>query len=133
MMDHLAAVRELENVSTPAELARTFAHLHAGRPSAAVAAQVLEILKKPKQGFLDRGLPPDVSFASKPGWVERACCDAGLVYLPRRPYTVAIMTKYALCDTETQQRFVVDCARTIHETMALLDQSNRYGRSVYTE
>lgn len=133
MMDHLAAVQELENVSTPTELAMMFAHLHAGRPTPAVAAQTLAILKQPKQGFLDRALPPGVNFASKPGWVERACCDAGLVYLPRRPYTVAIMTKYALCDPEQQQRFVVDCAQTIQQTMAVLDQSNRYGRGVYTE
>lgn len=131
MMDHLAAVREQENVATPTALATLFALLQAGAPTPTVAAQTLTILKKPKQGFLDRALPPDIPFASKPGWVERACCDAGLVYLPRRPYTVAIMTKYALCDTETQQRFVVDCAHTIHATMALLDKSNRYGRSVY--
>jgi beta-lactamase class A len=131
MMDHLAAVREQENVATPSALATIFALLHGGAPSAAVATQTLAILQKPKQGFLDRALPPGVAFASKPGWVERACCDAGLVYLSRRPYTVAIMTKYALCDTESQQRFVVDCAQTIHATMDILDKSNSYGRSIY--
>lgn len=131
MMDQLAAVREQENVATPTSLATLFARLHANLPTPAIATQTLTILKKPKNGFLDRALPPGVLFASKPGWVERACCDAGLVYLARRPYTVALMTKYALCDTETQQRFLVDCAHTIHTTMAILDKSNRYGRTVY--
>jgi beta-lactamase class A len=131
MMDHIAAVREQENVSTPAELATMFELLHAGKPLPIVAERCLEILKIPKHGFLDRALPSDIPHANKPGYVENVCCDAGIVYLPRRPYIVAIMTKYALCSTEVQERFIVDCAQTVHRTMESLDKSNSYGRSVY--
>ena len=131
MVDHVAAVRDQENVSTPAELVAIFELLHAGKPSPAVAERCLEILKKPKHGFLDRALPPDVPHANKPGYVENVCCDAGIVYLPRRPYIVAIMTKYGLGNTEEQERFIVDCAQAVHRTMDSLSKSNSYGRSVY--
>lgn len=131
MMDHLAAVREQENVATPAELVTMFELLHTGKPTPTVAERCLEILKKPKHGFIDRALPSDLPHANKPGYVENICCDAGLVYLPRRPYIMAIMTKYGRCSTEEQERFVVTCAQTIHAIMDSLSTSNSYGRSVY--
>lgn len=131
MMDHLAAVREQENVSTPAELVALLDALYNGKPEPSVAEACLTILKKPKQGFIDKALPENVVCANKPGWVDRAMCDAGLVYLARRPYIVAIMTKYGMCDKLEQEAFIVNCTRTIHETMASLDRSNQFGRSVY--
>jgi len=131
MVDHVAAVRDQENVSTPAELVTMLELLHTGKPSPAVAEHCLEILKKPKQGFLDRALPADVPHANKPGYVANVCCDAGIVYLPRRPYIVAIMTKYGQGSTEEQERFIVECAQTVHKIMDSLIQSNSYGRSVY--
>ena len=58
-------------------------------------------------------------------------CDAALVYLPRRPYLLAVMTKYALCNAVAQEHFIIDIAETVHATMRSLDLSNRYGRTVY--
>lgn len=131
MMDQLAAVRELENVATPAELVELMRLLYAGQPDAQVAAQALEILKKPKDGILNKALPPDVPVANKPGWVEGARCDAGIVYLPRRPYALAIMSKYAQCSDEGHEQALITLARMIHRWMSVLDRSNRYGRAVY--
>ncbi|MFN8446098.1 MAG: serine hydrolase [Caldilineaceae bacterium] len=131
MMDHLAAVREQENVSTPGELVAILEALYNGKPDPSVAEACLTILKKPKQGFIDKALPENIACANKPGWVDRAMCDAGLVYLPRRPYILAIMTKHGMCDKLEQEAFIVNCTRIIHETMASLDRSNQFGRSVY--
>lgn len=131
MMDHLAAVREMENVSTPAELVTMLELLHNGEPTPEVAEQTIAILKKPKGGFIDKALPEETPCANKPGWVDRAMCDAAIVYLPRSPYILAIMTKYGLCDRVEQENFIISCAQTIHETMAALDRSNQFGRSVY--
>ena len=131
MMDHIAAVREQENISTPQELVTMFALLHQGKPSPWVAQQTLEILKKPKHGFIDRALPSTITIANKPGWVDGVMCDAALVYLPRRPYLVALMTKHAMCTAREQEQFLFTLAATIHEYMANLDASNRYGRVVY--
>lgn len=131
MMDHLAAVREEENVSTPAELVQIFLHLHQGRPSPWVAQQALAILRKPKHGFLGRALPPGTELANKPGYVEGARCDAGIVTLPRRSYAIAMMSKYAQCNDLAHEQFLITLARTVHQTLAVLDTSNQFGRTVY--
>lgn len=131
MMDHLAAVREQENVATPNELVTLFTLLHRGEPSPWVARQTLEILKKPKHGFIDRALPSTVEVANKPGWVAGVMCDAALVYLSRRPYAVALMTKHSMGSVLEQEQFLFTLAATIHDYMVNLDQSNRYGRIVY--
>ena len=131
MMDQLAAVRELENVATPAELVALMAHLHAGRPHPEAARQSLEILSKPKNGPLRKAIPEAIAVASKPGWVDGARCDAGIVYLARRPYAVALMTNYTTCDALAHERWLIDTAQIIHRPMAALDRSNRYGRFVY--
>ena len=59
------------------------------------------------------------------------CCDAGLVYLPRHPYAVAVMTKYALCEAATQEMLVIDLFRLIHQTMQTLAGANAYGHGVF--
>lgn len=132
MMDNIAAVREEENVSTPAELVAMLALLQRGEPSATVAEQVLSIMQKPNGGFINRGVPATVAVANKPGWIDAAMCDAALVYLPRRPYLLAVMTKYALCDAVAQEQFIIDISATVYATMKALDTSSRYGRVVYT-
>jgi beta-lactamase class A len=131
MMDHLAAVQEQENVSTPNEMARMMALLHEGKPHSKVAAKTLEILRKPKNSTLTDALPAGTSFANKPGYVEGARCDVGIVELARRPYIVAIMSKYALGSTEEHKAALVKMARTIHQWFTVLEKSNQYGRTVY--
>ncbi len=131
MMDQLAAVREQENIATPNELMTMFALLQQDKPSPWVAQQTLAILKKPKHGFIDRALPPGIAVANKPGWVDGAMCDAALVYLPRRPYLVAMMSKHSLCTPRTQEQFLFKLATTIHAHMVNLDRVNQYGRLVY--
>jgi len=130
MMDHIAAVREQENIATPNELVTMLELLHRDQPSPWVAQQALAILKKPKHGFIDRALP-GVTVANKPGWVDGAMCDVALVYLPRRPYLVAMMSKHSLCTPRQQEQFLFDLTTTIHAHMANLDMVNQYGRLVY--
>jgi hypothetical protein len=64
--------------------------------------------------------------------VEGARCDAGIVYLPRRPYAVAIMSKYARCGDAEHEQTLIALAHTIHGWMRVLDGSNRDGRAVYS-
>lgn len=133
MLDAVAAVADRENVSTPNELIQTVQLLHQGYPSRWVAAESLAILRKPKGGFIDRGLPAGTIFAGKPGHVEGAMCDAGLVSLPRRPYALAVMTKYAQCNDRQVEDFIAQVTETIHSAMAVWDRSNGYGRIVHEE
>jgi beta-lactamase class A len=131
MMDHTAAVREQENISTPGELVQMLTLLYQKKPSPWVAEQALAILKKPKSGFLNRALPAGIEIANKPGWVEAARCDAGLIFLPRRPYVIAVMTKYTMCGNVEHEHFIAHMAATVHAAMTVLDKSNRYGRTLY--
>lgn len=131
MLDAVAAVANRENVSTPAELVRLFVLLHEGKPAPEVTEATLAILRKPKLGFIDRGLPPGTVFASKPGHVDGAMCDAALVSLPRRPYALAVMTKYAQCSDRQVEEFIAQVAQIVHTAMTVWDRSNSYGRIVY--
>jgi beta-lactamase class A len=133
MQDHAAVARDEENVATPWECVAMLERLYEGRPTPWVAERCLSILKKPKNGFLNRAVPIDVPLANKPGGMERVRCDAGIVYLPRRPYAVAVMTKFGLVDPVEQERFVVDVARLVHETMVALDTTSDYGQGVPAE
>ncbi|MCC6458219.1 MAG: serine hydrolase [Caldilineaceae bacterium] len=132
MMDRLAAVQEQENISTPTELVRLMALLRQGQPEANAAAKALEILRKPKRGILNVALPEGTIIANKPGYVEGTRCDVGIVELQRRPYIVAIMSKYALDGSYEHEQALVGMARLIHQTFVALEQSNRFGRYVYS-
>jgi beta-lactamase class A len=131
MLDQAAIARNEENTSTPAELVRMLALLYQGKPTPSVAEGCLSILKKEKEGSLfNRAIPATTPLANKPGGMERVRCDAGIVYLERRPYAMAVMTKFALCEPPDQERFVIDAARTIHQTMATLDSTSDYGQGI---
>ncbi len=135
MMDHPLARLDQENLATPAELTTLMTLLYAGKPTPWVAERTLAILKKPKDGFLNKAIPADPRFdlpiAHKPGWTTGVCCDAGLVYLPRHPYAVAVMSKYALCEAAVQEQQVIDLFRLIHQTMQTLNGANAYGHGVF--
>jgi beta-lactamase class A len=130
MQDRAAIARGDENTSTPREMVQMLEHLHAGRPSSWVAERCLAILKKPKRGYFTRALPPELPIASKPGGMERVRCDAGIVYLPRRPYALAVMTKYARVDAYEHENLLVEFMLATHATMLVLDTSNQFGQGI---
>ena len=130
MQDKAAVARNDENVSTPAECVAMLEHLQAGRPSPWVAEQCLSIIKKSKASPLSQVVPTGVPLANKPGGMDRVRCDAGIVYLPNRPYAIAVMTKFALGTVPQQDRFIVDVASTVHQSMLALDSTNDYGLGV---
>jgi beta-lactamase class A len=132
MQDHEASARGDENVATPAECVAMLEHLHAGRPTPWVAERVISILKKWKQGPLNRALPATIAVANKPGGMERVRCDAGVVYLPRRPYAIAVMTKFGLSDAAHQEWFIIETAQLAHETMVAIDGASELGQGIKT-
>jgi beta-lactamase class A len=131
MQDQEAVARNVENVGTPNEFVKMLELLHSGRPTPGVAQRCLAILKKAKAGTLfSRVIPPTVPLANKPGGMDRVRCDAGIVYLPRRPYAMTIMTKFAICDHADQEWFIIDTARLIHKTLSLLDVTSDHGQGL---
>lgn len=133
MQDHAAVARNEENIATPAECVAMLELLYEGKPTPQVAERCLSILKKPKRGPLNRAIPIEVPLANKPGGMERVRCDAGIVYLPRRPYAIAVMTKFGLIDALDQEFFIINVARLVHETMVALDTTSDCGQGLPPE
>ena len=129
MQDTAAMARNDENVATPTECVRMLELLYHGKPTPQVAEQALRILKKPNNGPIKRALPNQV-VASKPGGMIRVRCDTGIVFLPRRPYLIAVMTKFGGEHPLDQEKAVTDVVRTVHETMAILDDSSEFGQGL---
>ncbi len=130
MQDQAAVARNDENVATPAECVAMLERLLAGQPTPWVAERALAILKKPKRGWFNAAVPPTVPMANKPGGMDRVKCDAGVVFLPRRPYAMAIMTAFGMQEAGDQERWVVEAARAVHETMVILDRTSDYGQGL---
>jgi len=131
MQDHEAVARGEENVSTPKECVEMLRLLYEGQPTPGVAEQCLSILKKRKSATLfSSAIPRTIPLANKPGGMSRVRCDAGIVYLERRPYAMAVMTKYAICEHPDQEQFIVDTARLIHRTMSVLADTNQFGQGI---
>jgi beta-lactamase class A len=130
MIDADAARRGDENVSTAAELARLLELLHKAEGlSPASQEQLLDILKKPKSTPMLRGLPAGTPAASKSGSLEGIQADAGIVYVPGRPYVFAAMTGY-LRQAGDGERAITDASRAAFEYFDRIARSSEYGRII---
>ena len=99
MMDLEAFKSGKDSFTTPREMAAVFEELYTPSVlSSFVCVETLKILKKPKegivQGIIRNAVSDSVEVADKSGWVGGATLDAGIVYQPRRPYTVALLAKH---------------------------------------
>lgn len=131
MQDGAAIARGDENVATPAELVELLRKLFRGEGlSPAVCQETLRILRKPKRGYFQPGLPEDIEMANKPGAMGRVRNDAAIVYLPRRPYALCVMTARGPADRIAQERFVAGLAQTVHERLSTLDATTQYGQAL---
>ena len=121
MMDTAAARRGDENVSTPDELARLLKTMNDGMPAA------IELLKKPKENRLRKGLPEGVASADKSGELEGVRVDAGIVFAKNRPYVLCVMTSF-LKDEAEGERSITDISRTAYEYFSRLGLGGTLGR-----
>ena len=130
MQDHESVARNEENVSTPADAVGLMRDLYEGRPSSAVAEQALAILKKPNRGPIERAMEAGVAVSNKPGGMERVRCDAGIVWLQRHPYALAIMSKFGMENPYRQENRLVAAVQLIHEYMVAIDRSSALGQGI---
>jgi beta-lactamase class A len=130
MMDLDAARKGRENVSSPADVARLLTILDSGEGLSPAAREIaLRILKKRKSTPLTRGLPADVEAASKPGDLDGVRVDAGIVYVPDRPYVFVMMQSW-LADEAAGERAITEASRAAHSYFSRLASSNDEGRRV---
>jgi len=130
MIDLDAARRGDENVSTPADLARLVLAFHRGEgltaPSKAIA---LDILQKPKRTPIRTGVPAELVVASKSGELEGVRADAGIVYLPGRPYVFVAMGTFLREDAEPAGA-LEHLARLSYEYFNRRATVSAYGRQI---
>jgi beta-lactamase class A len=131
MIDLEAARRGDENVSTPADLAALVLAFHRGQgltPASRDAA--LEILQKPKATAIRAGVPARVLVASKSGELEGVRADAGVVYVPNRPYVFVAMGTY-LQEARAPRDWLESLARTSYEYFSRRAAVSEYGRQIF--
>ena len=131
MIDHAAALRGDENVSTPADLARLVQAFHAGEGlSKESAAAAMDILKKFKQTPIRSGVPDTIAVASKSGELEGVRADAGIVYVAERPYVFVAMGTY-FGEAADPGGALEALARASHEYFSRLATKSEYGRRLH--
>ena len=130
MMDLKAAGEGRENVSTPREMMTLLERLYRGQ---IVAAPLLEdfwtMLATHKHSWLPRGLPSDLRIADKPGELEGVRADSGVVFLPRRPYVICVMTTYLASERDGEDAISAISSAT-YGTFDRLARASEYGRVI---
>jgi beta-lactamase class A len=132
MMDTAAARRGDENVSTPDELVRLLQAMYGPLAGPAKAGHyqldgAIELLKKPKENRLRKGLPDGVASADKSGELEGVRVDAGIVFAKNRPYILCVMTTF-LKDEAEGERAIESISRAAYEYFSRLGLGGALGR-----
>ena len=123
MMDSAAAARDDENISTPLEMARLVETIYRGRAAdEAACAEMLALMKLVKADFR-KAVPAGVEVASKPGDLPGVHCESGVVFLPKRPFVLSVMSTL-LREGGNPAPEVVSLVYAHFERLAA---SNRYG------
>jgi beta-lactamase class A len=125
MMDIPAERAERENHSTPREMATLVELLNVGKildPEHTKMA--LEILEYPKDSPLRAGVPDNITVAEKPGSMNGAQCDTGIVFLEGRPYAISVMTTYNQTSGDAD---ITAVSRRVFAYFDRLAHANSYG------
>lgn len=125
MIDIPAEQADRENHSTPREMAALIEQLYAGKLlDAEHTKATLEILEYPKESPLRAGVPENITVAEKPGSLNGAQCDSGIVLLEGRPYIISVMTTYNHTDGNAA---ITSVSRVVFDYFDRLAHSNSYG------
>jgi beta-lactamase class A len=112
-----------ENISTPLEIARIMEAIYRGKAGhEADCAEMLKIMKRVEAG-LRNAAPARIEVAAKPGEIPGARCETGIVFVPGRPFALAVMTAF-LAD---EQNPIPAVGSTFYTLFAKLAGANRYG------
>lgn len=130
MMDVKAAAEGRENIGTPKEVSMMLEKLYRGElVSRKSSDDMLAILQKPKDGPIRAGVPADIGMANKEGDLEGVRCDVGIVFLPKAPYVICVMTKM-LAQGADGPRIITDISRLAYQYFERKANSNQFGRRI---
>ena len=78
---------------------------------------------------MPRLLPESVKIANKPGTLAGVRNDAGIVFVPERPFVLVVMTTYDN-DEHQAEEAISRIARDAYRMFDLLSVSTGYGRQI---
>ncbi|HEY6399868.1 MAG TPA: serine hydrolase, partial [Blastocatellia bacterium] len=134
MIDQAASARGDENTATPREAAALMEKLYRGQVvNRQVSDDALKYLKLRKSSPIPRLLPGGVEIANKPGGIEGVACDWAVVYVPNRPYSIAVMTNYNGPDSASADEAIAKVSKLAYDYFARLARSTVYGARVPVE
>jgi beta-lactamase class A len=126
MLDGAAAATDRENISTPLEMAYLAELLHKGKlVSSGASAQMIEIMKGVKADFR-ANIPAAIPVAAKPGDLTGVHAETGIVFLPKRPFALSVMSTFL--DGKTNP--VPQIMKLVFQHFEKLGNSNRYGHKL---
>lgn len=133
MIDQAASARGDENTATPRAAMMLMEKLYRGEiVSRALSDDVLNILKLRKNSPIPQLLPADITVANKPGGIEGVACDWAVVYVPNRPFAIAVMTNYNGAEAGADAA-IARIAKLAYDHFARLARSTKYGARVPLE
>ena len=104
MLDVKAAQEGRENTSTPRELVTMLRVIYEGRVfGKATTEEFFKMLATEKSSYIPRRLPVDLMIANKPGSLDAVRNDAGIIFVPGRPFAIAVMTTFAADGLEAEE------------------------------
>lgn len=128
MIDLEAARQGRENTSTPREMAALMEKLYRGQAApAAQADYILKVMSQPKVGYAATLLPDTVRVANKPGALEGIRNDIAIVYVPKRPLAIAVMTGYNR-DDNAAERAIAEVYQAAYRCFESIGASSGFGR-----
>jgi beta-lactamase class A len=134
MIDQAASARGDENTATPREAMALMEKLYRGQVvNRRLSDDALKILKIRKSSPIPRLLPDNVEIANKPGEIEGVACDWAVVYVPNRPYAIAVMTNYNGPDGEAADEAIAKVSKLAYDYFARMSRSTGYGARVPLE
>ena len=130
MMDVKAAQAGHENTATPHEFVTLLETLHKGdvlgKPG---TDDFFKMLATGKMSYIPRLLPEGVRTANKPGDLDAVRNDAGIVFVPNRPFAIAIMTTFGR-DHAEQELAIARITRAAWSYFDRVGKSSALGRIV---
>ena len=127
MMDAAAARRDDENTSTPNDMARLVEQIYRAKIVDAEASREILAIMRRVPGGIRKGLPAGVEAAVKTGSIPGVRGEAGIVFVPERPFALSVMSAFLAGDGLTP---VAEAARIVYRMFDRLSRSNRYGHRV---
>ena len=126
MMDLAAGARGDENVSSPLEMTRIVRLVYDNKAADPASCQDMISVMKKVDAYMRPMIPDNIEVASKPGDLDGVRTETGIVYLPKRPFIVSVMSTYL----NDRVNPVGPITAIVFDYFNKIARSNQYGRRV---